>query len=167
MEIILAIISILGFALSIYNFVLELYKRHKRLIVEIKHVFRLGSSTEVIHLQIINQSSTSVCITRIETISNGTNVFWGDYRTLITEKTRKTGDIVKSYDSWCSDKFPQKIESGGVFSGLLLPSDSGIFLNPGEAVKVTAYTDRGTVKKEIIFNDFSPLELLSQCREPD
>ena len=93
-EIALNLIAIMGFLLSVYNFALELYKRHKRITIEIKHVFRIADVEDILHLQIINQSSTSICISRLKLTCDGKSVYYGDYRKLITEVTKRTGQTI-------------------------------------------------------------------------
>nr|DAE76299.1 MAG TPA: hypothetical protein [Caudoviricetes sp.] len=166
-EIALNVIAIMGFLLSVYNFALELYKRHKRITIEIKHVFRIADVEDILHLQIINQSSTSICISRLKLTCDGKSVYYGDYRKLITEVTKRTGQTITCRETWHSNTFPQKIESGGAFLGLLLPSDSGLYFACGKTVQMVLYTDKGKIKKEMTFSDFSSLELLPKCRVPD
>ena len=170
MQIMLDIIAIIGFVLSIYNFVLEIIKNKKKLIVSFNHVFSYSSGrnvVQIIHVSIINKSSSPICISRMSVNCCGKSGFFGEYRKKIFDYTSQTGNEIKSYKTWTSNAFPVKIESGGFFNGLVISSESTSVIFPNEICNVQLDTDKGKVVKNIFVINFSDSELLSQCREPD
>lgn len=170
MDIVLNLISIAAFCLSVYNFVYELWKKRKRLLVSFNHVFHIGGSsncTDIIHISIINKSSATICVCRLGVECNDKFDTFGDYRKRLLEIAKKNGNEINEYKTWTSNIFPVKLEPGGVFTGLISSSGSNQILEPNSPCKITLNTDKGKWKTLVYFTDFCDEKLLSKCRVPD
>lgn len=170
MDIALGIIAILGFGLSVYNFVLEIVKSRKHLKVLFNHVFRFGDPehcTEVIHISVCNNSSKPICVTKMEIACGGRLDRFGEFRKVLLNNKSMSGNQVNWIKTWTSDTFPVKIDPGDVFCGLIASSNLSAVLEPDERCSIFIKTNRGPKKLKSAFTNFSDAELLSQCRESD
>lgn len=160
-------IAIGGFILSVYNFLYALIRNRKHIQVTFAHIFNVADISDIIHINIINRSTAPICITAVVVTCEGKSGRYGEFRSKITEMTKRSKDTVTEHNAWYSNALPQKIDAGGIFNGLLLSAKQNPVLQPGHDCSVKIYTDKGLVRTSLTLNDFSDLSLLSQCREPD
>lgn len=168
------IIAVVGFAMSIYNFIESWLHKRTKVAVEFAHVFRVegqGRCVDILHLKIYNLSSREIVISRISVKNNSGNGEFGAYRRQLLRSaktlTRSSGEIDLEAVTWMSDYLPVKVEGGG-FANLLLMADAdGRIIGLNEPNIVILHTPSNTVRKKLTISDFSERGLLGECRAPD
>lgn len=163
-------IAVVGFCISVYNFLADRIRNRFRIKVEVSHVFHGDAPDkgfDVVNLRILNLSAVPVVVSRIFVENYLRSGFIGTYRRIIYTKTMKTNGVVTSQTVWKSDQLPIKIEGNGCVN-LLLATDAStpVFLWHAENY-IRIYTARKTSK--ITYRMALPADarLLEVCREPD
>ena len=76
-------IAVLGFALSVYNFVVSIYANHKRVSVRVKYTYKVGGYV-LLSIQITNKSRLGISLTSGEVIEpTGHKIAFGETSTVV------------------------------------------------------------------------------------
>ena len=163
-------IAVIGFCISLYNFLSDHFRNILRLKVEVTHVFHGGDPDkgfDVANLRILNPSARPIVVSRITVSNYVRSGSIGSYRKLIYRKTIRTNGQITSQATWMSDHLPIKVEANGCVN-LLLATDTNdpLFLRHAENY-IQIHTARKTMKLTVRLSNFSETKLLEECRESD
>lgn len=144
-------ISIIGFAISIFNFFESRYRQHIRLEFAYK-AHANNSSMLLLQAAFLNHSHLPVCVSRVFIyIGSYTYEFKWIPETVI-EKTKRTGNVIEDVIKIHSLTPPFKIESLGIVGGILVanlePTITNEYIQTSNSY-IQIYTDKGVKKYNI------------------
>lgn len=164
------VIAVIGFVISIYNFVYSLIQNHTRIKISVPHVFHIESprrNFEMLHIQILNLSKNPVVISKISVKNTKYTGSFGAYRRELFSKTIRSNGIVVEQKKWFSDQFPVKIEGGSCVNLLLAVDKEMPAFAEGEQNVLKVHTAQRVIRYKLFLSSFSEKELLEECREPN
>lgn len=164
------LIAVVGFAISIYNFISAIIQNRTRINVDVAHVFRIENAQrciDIVNLKVLNLSKNPVVLSRITVENDLHSGSLGTYRREVFSKTRRTGGQITDRKVWFSDQLPIKIEGNGCVNLLLVADKEMPLFAKGKKNIINLHTARKTIVRKLLLTDFSENELLEKCREPD
>lgn len=163
-------IALLGFGLSVYNFIKEIAKNRVSLDFMVQDIFHFSDSiqcSEIINLKVFNNSESAITLSKIEISCEDKSNIYGEYRKEMLQITSRKGKEVTGVFKWHSDILPVYID-GRSYASMMLTSTIPIeTLKRKTKCRLSVHTNRGLVEKDFTFTDFSSEKLLSECRAPD
>ena len=164
------LIAVVGFAMSIYNFMVNIVQNHTRIKVDLAHVFyceNMGRTVEIVNLKILNLSKNPVVLSQLNVKNDIQSGSFGTYRRKIYTETLRTDGKIVEEKTWFSNSLPVKIEGNGCANLLLISDERHPVFVKGSKNTLKLHTTKKTIKKEMVLTDFSEIKLLAVCREPD
>lgn len=164
------LIAVVGFIMSVYNFVVHILENHTRIKVEVSHVFHPfpgRQCRQTINLKVYNLSQKPVVLSRIVVSNDEHSGSIGSYRRNVFMTGFITGGRQNEKTVWFSDQLPIKIEGNGCANLLLTSDKAEPLFSKGKQNLLEIYTANKKIRYKFQLSSFSETSLLGECREPD
>ena len=164
------LIAVLGFVLSLWNFISDKVKNWKNLKICVQNLFICGPSPKneycnVLNISFINKSRESITLSNLELRSKTERYKFGEYTLWVSENYQHIGTKEVSRSEWFSDVFPVTVSGLGYAHMILSSTSVNTYILANKPYTLVLSTNKGRIKKRF-FSDYSNGELLSECREP-
>lgn len=164
------LIAVIGFVISIYNFLSSTIQNRTKLQIDIPNIFRMDNNKrcfDILQVKIINLSSQPIVISGISAWNKNSNGSFGNLRREIMSSTRSKGREIIREQYWMSDTLPIRID-GNSCVNLLLISDCDKPIITKDAWNIIKFnTSKRSILRFKKVNAFSNQWLLTECREPN
>lgn len=169
-EFITFIIAVIGFGISIYNFILEKIRSAKRIYFTINHAFSYGKVgvkySEIIDIEIHNKSYSPITISKIEITGNNSSDFYGERIMKYSEHKMMHKEDVEYKGVWYSMILPVRIEPNSFYRGALISSNMLKVLQENKKHQIVFYTSKGPITKEFFLKNFAKPESITEFFPP-